>query len=49
MRIAGRKVDTDDRVPRCYPYTGEEIGTVPAGQAEHAREAFAIAAPTSRR
>jgi len=43
MRIAGRKVDTVDRVPVFYPYTGEEIGSVPAGQAEHAREAFAIA------
>ncbi|MCY1125810.1 phosphonoacetaldehyde dehydrogenase [Frigidibacter sp. RF13] len=44
MRIAGRKVDTKDRVPVTYPYTGEVIGSVPAGQAEHAREAFAIAA-----
>ncbi|MBE2276602.1 MAG: phosphonoacetaldehyde dehydrogenase [Rhodobacteraceae bacterium] len=44
MRIAGRKVDTQDRVPVHYPYTGEIIGSVPAGQAEHAREAFAIAA-----
>ena len=43
MRIAGRKVDTKDRVPVFYPYTGEQIGSVPAGQAEHAREAFAIA------
>lgn len=44
MRIAGRKVDSADRVPVFYPYTGVEIGSVPAGQAEHAREAFAIAA-----
>ena len=44
MRIAGRKVDTAERVPVFYPFTGEEIGSVPAGQAEHAREAFAIAA-----
>lgn len=44
MRIAGRKVDAKDRVPVFYPYTGEQIGSVPAGQAEHAREAFAIAA-----
>lgn len=43
MRIAGRKVDTVERVPVFYPYTGEEIGSVPAGGAEHAREAFAIA------
>ena len=44
MRIAGRKVDTIDRVPVHYPYTGEQIGSVPAGTAEHAREAFEIAA-----
>ncbi len=44
MRIAGRKVDTVDRVPVHYPWTDEVIGTVPAGTAEHAREAFAIAA-----
>jgi phosphonoacetaldehyde dehydrogenase len=44
MRIAGRKVDTPERVPVFYPYTGEEIGSVPAGTAEHAREAFAVAA-----
>jgi phosphonoacetaldehyde dehydrogenase len=44
MRIAGRKVDTQDRVPVHYPWTDEVIGTVPAGTAEHAREAFAIAA-----
>ncbi|NBN76725.1 phosphonoacetaldehyde dehydrogenase [Microvirga tunisiensis] len=44
MRIAGRKVDTVDRVPVHYPWTNEVIGTVPAGTAEHAREAFAIAA-----
>jgi len=43
MRIAGRKVDTQDRVPVHYPFTGEMIGSVPAGQAEHAREAFEIA------
>lgn len=44
MRIAGRKVDTVDRVPVHYPWTNDVIGTVPAGTAEHAREAFAIAA-----
>lgn len=44
MRIAGRKVDTKDRVPVEYPYTGGVIGSVPAGKAEHAREAFSIAA-----
>ncbi len=44
MRIAGRRVDSKDRVPVHYPYTGEQIGSVPAGTAEHAREAFEIAA-----
>ena len=44
MRIAGRRVDTVDRVPVHYPYTGEQVGSVPAGTADHAREAFAIAA-----
>ena len=44
MRIGGRKVTTDDVVEVRYPYTDEVIGTVPAGQAEHAREAFEIAA-----
>ena len=44
MRIAGRKVDSKDRILVEYPYTGEMIGSVPAGTAEHAREAFEIAA-----
>ena len=44
MRIAGRKVDTEARVEVRYPYTDEVIGSVPAGTAEHAREAFEIAA-----
>ena len=44
MRIGGRKVDADDVVPVYYPYTNEVIGTVPAGRAEHAAKAFAIAA-----
>ena len=44
MRIAGRKVDTEARVPVHYPYTGAQIGSVPAGTAAHAHEAFAIAA-----
>ncbi len=44
MRIAGRKVDTVERVEVRYPYTNEVIGSVPAGTAEHAREAFEIAA-----
>ncbi|MBV2144440.1 phosphonoacetaldehyde dehydrogenase [Falsochrobactrum sp. TDYN1] len=44
MRIAGRKVDADMTFDVHYPYTNAVIGTVPAGRAEHAREAFRIAA-----
>ena len=44
MRIGGKKVSTDSVVNVHYPYTNEIIGTVPAGRAEHAREAFKIAA-----
>ncbi|MEX2408024.1 MAG: phosphonoacetaldehyde dehydrogenase [Rhodovibrionaceae bacterium] len=44
MRIAGRKVEAEDVIEVHYPYTGEVIGTVPAGNAQHAREAFEIAA-----
>ncbi len=44
MRIGGRRVDADGVVPVYYPYTNEVIGTVPAGRAEHAARAFAIAA-----
>ena len=44
MRIAGRKVDADGVVEVRYPYTDTVVGTVPAGGAEHVREAFAIAA-----
>ena len=44
MRIGGRHVDADAVVPVHYPYTNEVIGTVPAGRAEHAAKAFAIAA-----
>ncbi|MFN4141044.1 phosphonoacetaldehyde dehydrogenase [Aestuariivirga sp.] len=43
MRIGGRKVKADGVVPVHYPYTNEVIGTVPAGRAEHAAQAFAIA------
>ena len=44
MRIAGQRVDAGDVIEVHYPYTGEVIGTVPAGRAEHARQAFEIAA-----
>ena len=41
MRIAGKKVDTPERIEVRDPYTGEIVGTVPKGRAEHARQAFA--------
>ena len=44
MRIGGKKVDAEGVVPVHYPYTNQVIGTVPAGTAEHAAKAFAIAA-----
>lgn len=44
MRIGGRKVDASDVIEVRYPYTNEVIGTVPAGNASHAAEAFEIAA-----
>ncbi len=44
MRIGGKDVSTDAVVKVHYPYTNAIIGTVPAGRAEHAREAFRIAA-----
>jgi putative phosphonoacetaldehyde dehydrogenase len=44
MRIGGREVAAKDVIEVRYPYTNEVIGTVPAGNAEHAREAFEIAA-----
>jgi putative phosphonoacetaldehyde dehydrogenase len=44
MRIGGREVAAKDVVEVRYPYTGEVIGTVPAGNADHVREAFEIAA-----
>ena len=44
MRIGGRKVDAPDAIEVRYPYKNEVIGTVPAGNASHAAEAFEIAA-----
>jgi phosphonoacetaldehyde dehydrogenase len=44
MRIGGKKITTEKTVAVHYPYTNEVIGTVPAGRAEHAAQAFAIAA-----
>ena len=44
MRIAGKKIDTEKNIAVEYPYTGEIIGTVPVGTAEHAKNALEIAA-----
>ena len=44
MRIAGRRVEADGVIEVEYPFTGEVIGTVPAGDRRHARDAFRIAA-----
>ena len=44
MRIGGEKVFTQDKVEVLYPYTDQVIGTVPAGNAQHAKRAFEIAA-----
>jgi putative phosphonoacetaldehyde dehydrogenase len=44
MRIAGKKIDTEKTIEVEYPYTGEIIGTVPVGTAEHAKKALNIAA-----
>ena len=44
MRIGGEVVFTDQVIEVRYPYTNEVIGTVPAGDASHARRAFEIAA-----
>ena len=44
MRIAGKKIDTEQTIEVEYPYTGEIIGTVPVGTAQHAKNALDIAA-----
>ncbi len=44
MRIAGRKVEADGVIEVRFPWDDTVVGTVPAGDARHAREAFAIAA-----
>jgi phosphonoacetaldehyde dehydrogenase len=43
MRIAGKRVDTDERVEVINPYTSKVIGTVPAARPDQVREAFAKA------
>ena len=44
MRIAGKKVNAEKVIEVEYPFTGDIIGTVPAGNAEHAKQALDIAA-----
>ena len=44
MRIAGKKVNTEKVIEVEYPYTGEIIGSVPVGTAEHKKKALDIAA-----
>jgi putative phosphonoacetaldehyde dehydrogenase len=43
MRIAGRRVETDQRIDVLNPYNGAVVGTVPAARPEHVRDAFAKA------
>jgi putative phosphonoacetaldehyde dehydrogenase len=43
MRIAGKRVETDQVVEVFNPYNGAVVGTVPAARSEHVREAFAKA------
>ncbi|MEM0949367.1 MAG: phosphonoacetaldehyde dehydrogenase [Pseudomonadota bacterium] len=44
MRIGGEKVTTSSVIEVRYPFTNAVIGTVPAGDAQHAARAFDIAA-----
>ena len=44
MRIAGKKIETEKTINVHYPYTNEVVGTVPAGNAQHAKDAINIAA-----
>src|SRR5881396_1740804 len=43
MRIAGKRVTTDQQIEVLNPYNGAVVGTVPAARPEHVREAFARA------
>ncbi len=43
MRIAGKRVDTSERIEVLNPYNGAVVGTVPAARLEHVRDAFAKA------
>jgi putative phosphonoacetaldehyde dehydrogenase len=43
MRIAGKRVETGQRIDVLNPYDGTVAGTIPAARPEHVREAFAKA------
>src|SRR6202022_273815 len=43
MRIAGPRVDTEERINVYNPYTNQVVGTVPAARPEHVRDAFSKA------
>ena len=43
MRIAGKRVTTDQTIEVLNPYNGAVVGTVPAARPEHVRDAFAKA------
>ena len=43
MRIAGRRVETDDVVEVFNPWDNSVVGTVPAARPEHVRDAFSKA------
>ncbi len=44
MRIAGKRVETDQQIEVFNPYNGAVVGTIAAARPEHVREAFAKAA-----
>jgi putative phosphonoacetaldehyde dehydrogenase len=43
MRIAGKRVETGERIDVLNPYDGTVVGTIPAARPEHVRAAFAKA------
>src|ERR1043166_1707332 len=43
MRIAGKRVETDQQIEVFNPYNGAVVGTIAAARPEHVREAFATA------
>jgi phosphonoacetaldehyde dehydrogenase len=42
MRIAGKRVDAEERIEVRNPYTGATVGTVPAATPAHVAEAFRL-------